>query len=202
MTVCFRRIGVARQRIRVRHAGEGRGTIILYGGRLRDGGGDGDPLGVGAPTGVAVRATTVTGVAITADPAAVVVDDLLQVGDRPDAIWRLWIWLWCSIPGQDGGITVAGSWCCHCRSSGSGAGASRRIVTATGGTGTGSATGTTLVGGALTLNIPTVNVAGSYAAMRWLTSRVWAEHVSGASHTYAVLATSALVDDNPYHDVA
>ena len=71
MTVCFRRIGVARQRIRVRHAGEGGGTIILYGGRLRDGGGDGDPLGVGAPAGVAVRATTVTRVAITADTAAV-----------------------------------------------------------------------------------------------------------------------------------
>lgn len=48
--------------------------------------------------------------------------------------------------------------------SSNGLGASRRIVTATGGTGTGSATGTTFVGGALTLNIPTVNVAGSYAA--------------------------------------
>ena len=47
---------------------------------------------------------------------------------------------------------------------GSGLGVSRTIVTATGGTGTGSATGTAIVGGALTLNVPTVNVAGSYAS--------------------------------------
>ena len=107
------RLGVGRQRIRVRHANE-RGTIIFDGGRLRDGGGDGDPPSVGAPAGVAVRATTVTGVAIIADTAAVVVDDLLQVGDRPDAIW--WLWIWCSsFPCQGGGITVAGSWGCHWR---------------------------------------------------------------------------------------